>query len=275
MHIIGFGWFGELLPAALGMLGASLVALWFRRNRGVPVVTALLILAGVSLLAARLAFVLQHFEGYGQSPASVFDVRDGGFAATAGLFAAFVTGAELVRRVRARRRALVVSSIAGIAVWAAATIATLAFGPARIAIPAAELRTMNGVPVRLRVDGKPMVVNLWASWCPPCRREMPALQAAQRRNPDIDFVFVNVGESPQAIEGFLASQGLALSNVYSDPRGEFASRARAFAYPTTLFYDSRGLVFMRQVGGLAESTLAPRLAMLRAASPGSPGAQPR
>jgi thiol-disulfide isomerase/thioredoxin len=64
--------------------------------------------------------------------------------------------------------------------------ATLDFSPPSTPVPLVELRRLDGTPVQLRtLSDKPMVINLWATWCPPCRREMPALQDAQRRHPHI------------------------------------------------------------------------------------------
>ena len=49
------------------------------------------------------------------------------------------------------------------------------------------------------IKGKPSVVNLWATWCGPCRAEMPTLAAAQKNTPDVIFVFVNQGESQATV----------------------------------------------------------------------------
>ena len=66
--------------------------------------------------------------------------------------------------------------------------------------------------------GTPTVLNLWATWCPPCRREMPVLQQAQGANPDVNFVFINQGEKADDIQGFIDRQGLTLRNVLVDER---------------------------------------------------------
>ena len=111
-----------------------------------------------------------------------------------------------------------------------------------------------------------MVINLWATWCPPCRREMPVLRDAQRHHPDITFVFVNQAESVPVIRDYLAAERLVIDNVLVDPVGTLSRQLNAFAYPTTLFFDSRGMLFMRQVGGITKASLEERLTMLREAS---------
>src|SRR5690554_8147761 len=54
--------------------------------------------------------------------------------------------------------------------------------------------------------GKPVVVNLWATWCPPCIREMPVLDEAQQANQDIHFVFVNQGEDSAEVTHFRSEE---------------------------------------------------------------------
>ena len=72
----------------------------------------------------------------------------------------------------------------------------------------------DGTTVRLAsFEGRQTVVNLWATWCPPCQREMPVLQKAQAARPDVHFVFVNQGESAQQVAAYLARSGLQLRNV--------------------------------------------------------------
>jgi len=91
---------------------------------------------------------------------------------------------------------------------------------------------------------------------------MPALQDAQRRHPEITFVFVNVGEDAATIQTFLAQQRLDLDNVFSDRAGEVGRRAGSFALPTTLFYGKDGRLFMRHVGELDRAGIDRRLEML-------------
>jgi thiol-disulfide isomerase/thioredoxin len=260
------GWASQLAAPAIGIASSVLVGLRLPRRRGVDALPLLAKLIVASLLVARIAFLLQHRANYGGSLLSMIDITDGGFSPMAGLFTAFVAGAELTRTAAAARRPLVIAALVGTVAWAAATVATLSFAPARTAVPLVEVKRLDGSPVQLRTfTGKPLVVNLWATWCPPCRREMPVLRDAQRRHADITFVFVNQGESAAAIHGYLARERLDIYNVFADPAAAVAKRSASFAYPTTLFFDSGGMLFMRQVGGLDAAGLEQRLAMLRMA----------
>jgi hypothetical protein len=90
---------------------------------------------------------------------------------------------------------------------------------------------------------------------------MPVLEQAQRERPDVHFVFVNQGEPPERVRGWLASRGLALQNVLIDPRGEAGAAFESVGLPTTLFFDREGRMVARRVGELSAATLAQRLAV--------------
>lgn len=246
-----------------GILAANLLAEWFRRRRALdpgPILWKML-LAG--FVAARAVFVLRHHDLFADSPWRALDFRDGGFDATAGLLVACVVGAELSRRQPGLRRPLLVSSLSGIAIWLGGNLALPAFAPPHAPMPELSVRSLDGAEVPLRsYQGKPLVVNLWATWCPPCRREMPALAAMQRKRPDVGFVFVNQRESASTVQAFLSSQGLRMENVVVDPAGQLAARTGSLGFPTTLFYDAGGRLRFRHVGELSEATLREKLAAL-------------
>lgn len=111
-------------------------------------------------------------------------------------------------------------------------------------------------------DGKPLVVNLWASWCPPCRHEMPVLAAAQQREPGISFVFANQGEHAATVHYYLASSRLELANVALDRDGRLGSIAGTMALPITLFYDAQGRRVDTHRGALTAAALAAKLKQL-------------
>src|SRR3546814_7917792 len=78
-------------------------------------------------------------------------------------------------------------------------------------LPDLQLVTLEERPAHLSsYMGTPVVLNLWATWCPPCRREMPVLEQAQTAFPDVAFVLINQGESAQQANMFLESEGLNL-----------------------------------------------------------------
>lgn len=250
------------------VLAATLVAEWFRRRRGIDPGGALWRMIVAGFLSARLAFVLKHHAIYLAAPWSVFDIRDGGFASVAGLVAACVVGAELTRRQAALRRPVLACMLAGCAVWFGGTLLNQALTPAHTPVPDVMVRQLDGREVALRsFANRPVVLNLWATWCPPCRREMPALMAAQAAHPEIAFVLVNQGESAATVAAYIARERLPVpaqsSMIVLDPGSQVAARLGAAGMPTTLFYDAAGRLRTRHVGELSPATLADKLAAIR------------
>lgn len=248
--------------------GATIVALilgrWLGRERGAVIEAHLwkILIAGV--LGARIAFVARYWDKYRSAPLGIIDIRDGGFLAVAGLAAALAVAAWLAWRERAGRKPLLLSAAAGLLVWVAGMAASLLFYAGAPSLPDTTLTGLDGKPVQLKsLAGKPIVLNLWATWCPPCRREMPALRDAQIAYPDITFVFVNQGETAAAVRTYLAKEKLALDNLLLDPDRQVARQAGSQALPTTLFFDADGKLVGRRVGELSPATLAQRIEGLR------------
>ena len=158
---------------------------------------------------------------------------------------------------------LALSLLAGAFVWGGISAVVLLNDKAR-SMPQVVLTTLEGRSVPLEsLKGQPMVVNLWATWCPPCRREMPVLRDAQVRDQDVVFVFANQGESADKVRKYLDSEGLSLGNVLLDPTGELARQIGSRAMPTTLFFDGKGRLADTRIGELSAATLAQRIESLR------------
>lgn len=121
--------------------------------------------------------------------------------------------------------------------------------------------------------GKPLVINIWATWCPPCRREMPVLQQAQSDYPHVTFLFVNQGETPENVSTFLATTGLSLTHVLFDGTGLLAQRVGSMALPTTLFYDANGRLVGSHLGELSRASLRHALEPFDRAIAPAPAAQ--
>ena len=113
--------------------------------------------------------------------------------------------------------------------------------------------------------GRPVVVNLWASWCGPCRQEMPLLAAAQQRESTVGFLFVNQGETDSAMRAYMTRQGLVLREVLLDAGSTLGPAVGSRGLPTTLFYDARGRLVDAHMGVLNAAALESRLRELRVA----------
>ena len=161
---------------------------------------------------------------------------------------------------------IVVLAVVGLAwVWVnrvpgagAATAGALPPAPA-VDHPAPDftLTTVTGETVKLsELRGTPVVLNFWATWCPPCRAELPELQAAsQRLAGQVAIIGVDQAEAPADVKAFAAKLGL----TYPLPLDTNADASRRYAVrslPTTFFIDRTGTIRQIQVGALTEATLA-------------------
>ena len=220
-----------------------------------------LLLLGIAV--ARLAFVAVYFEHFEDSLWRVIDIRDGGFILWPGISAALLAGLWLAWRDVDLRRPLGGALAVGLAFWGISSYVLYAFQQGT-QLPDMTLLDISGEPVSLRdLNGRPLVVNLWATWCPPCRREMPVLADAQQRETDIVFAFVNQGEGPGEILHFLDATQLTLDNVLLDSGGRFGQQVGSQALPTTLFYDAGGQQVASHLGELSAASLAHRIAQLK------------
>lgn len=220
----------------------------------------------IGLLAARLSHLLFHASAYAASPWSMLDLRDGGWHAGTGFAAGALWLAWRGWKVLELRRPLGFGALAGVLVWTAGTLATQLPREARWPdVALADLATGRASTLAQAAAGRPAVVNLWATWCGPCRAEMPVLAAAQQREPGVAFVFANQGERADVVQAWLDRERLALRDVLLDERSALGPLVGSRALPTTLFYDAQGRLVDAHVGVLSAASLDARLSKLREA----------
>lgn len=243
-----------LLISALAL--ATFVGWRVAKRGGDNPESALFTLFLIGLLAARIAFVALYWGHYRNEPWQIIDLRDGGFLAWPGVIVLLLTAFYRGWRRPGLRRPLGFGVASGLAFWVFASL-SLNIYEQGTRLPEIDLRNAAGESIKLSdYQGGPLVINLWATWCPPCRREMPVLESAQQQRPDLTFLFVNQAESMQSVATFLETQGLSLTNVLFDRGGRLGQAVGSMALPTTLFYSPDGRLLSSHLGELSNASLA-------------------
>ncbi|MDX1448660.1 MAG: TlpA disulfide reductase family protein [Acidimicrobiia bacterium] len=123
---------------------------------------------------------------------------------------------------------------------------------------AVELEEIDvaGFEQLLATSEQPLVVNLWASWCIPCRSEAPLLREAHARFGDqVRFIGIASEDSPSGSRDFLAEFGLEFEN-YADPAAAVRGYVGAIGLPVTLFVEPGGTILRTHYGVIDDAALA-------------------
>ena len=137
-----------------------------------------------------------------------------------------------------------------VCVWAIAVLLLVACGESKPK-PELVLQDLHGKQVSLQqLQGKPAVINMWATWCAPCRREMPVLQQAQQNHPQIQFVLLNQGEKAPVISAYLQKNQIQLPNVWLDETMQSRTVLPYQGLPSTYFLNKQGEVVAHSLGEL-------------------------
>lgn len=104
-------------------------------------------------------------------------------------------------------------------------------------------------------DGRPLLVNFWFSNCQPCKREMPALEAAFRIYGDrVRFIGINPQDSPEITRSFAEDLGIDYE-LFRDPNGEFVVANGVATFPTTFFMGADGSIRIQKAGELSPADI--------------------
>lgn len=130
--------------------------------------------------------------------------------------------------------------------------------------PAFQLRDVDGREHTLdEYRGRPVLINFWATWCGPCRAEMPIIEAAYQQHKEDGLVVlaIDVRENPELARTFAGWLGVSFT-ILDDGTGDVAYRYRVTAFPTSFFVDREGIIRAWQVGAMDESALNRHLSQI-------------
>jgi len=128
----------------------------------------------------------------------------------------------------------------------------------RIGAPAPDFEwtSLDGQTLRLSTyRGKVVVVNFWATWCPPCREEMPALQRVAASERDIVVLEVDLMEPGDKARSFLDSLGLDRLQPVLDGDGATTRRFGVLSLPSTFFVDKTGVIRHLELTAMSEAQI--------------------
>ena len=234
--------------------------------------------AGV--VGARVVYVGEHFSAYRPHFLNAFYFWQTGYTIWGGfVFAILYLGWAMWRGGLSQQQVRLISAI-GVPLSALyiASLATIGqFGPAdqlRVGsrLPHSGFVTVGGRQVNLdELRGGPAVINIWATWCLPCREEMPLLSRTYAREGHGKFALVGVdlAEPASRVQAFLGQTPVsypiwvdptdAAGNQAKSPSTALFARTGGFAVPTTIFVGRRGIIKAIYVGKLTAATLAVNL----------------
>ncbi len=123
------------------------------------------------------------------------------------------------------------------------------------------LAQLGGDPVQLsKLRGKTIFVNFWASWCDPCREEMPAMQRIYQKYKTENFVMlaVNMKETDEVAKGYFKSNTLTMP-VLLDRTGEVPGGYRVTGFPETYIIDKNGKIGALNIGAMSYEQMEDKL----------------
>ena len=116
-----------------------------------------------------------------------------------------------------------------------------------------SIETNKGTTFDLNIIDKPVLINFWATWCPPCRMEMPGLQNIYEKYKDrVEFVMINLGETNETISDFLIENETYTFPIGYDESGYYGLKYAIVSIPTTIILDKNKIIKHYLVGARDE-----------------------
>ncbi len=248
--VLGWERFATLAAVGVFLIAAEIIARWGR----VPTLSAW---AGHAVLfgfiGARLGHVVQFPEVFLAEPWLIIAIWQGGFSPIGAALGAGLVTLHALYRGLAPVPAFGALWL-GVMFWLVLTL-DLADRPA-IATPDISLpMLMGGGFAFADVPEQPMVINLWATWCPPCRRELPMLAEVAESRPDVTFLLASQGEAAETVRAHLDRTDISAAHIALDPESLLARHYATIGLPVTLFVARDGMLAHVHVGEISRAVL--------------------
>ena len=234
----------------------------------------------LGLIGARLGFVVTNWSGFRDTPWTALYFWQPGYLPVAGLLVGAGYAFWRLRHQEPRQRLRYVRALgtsfalAALLIGVVVAAMQIRFDPAVLRpgdpVPNFTLQTLDGKPVTFSsLQGQAVVLNFWATWCPPCRREMPLLDTVQKEynTRGVTIVGIDLGEPMDLVKAYAQSVGVTYPIWVDAPtRGpefnrthELYDRFGGIGLPTTFFIDANGIIRDRYIGELNRAFLQNRI----------------
>lgn len=212
----------------------------------------------IGLIIGRLVFVFMDFDYYRLHPIDIIKIQDKGFHFITAILSAAVW--ILWKNWQSARYIAMIFLVSSLSLTSIGLWSYKKYQQHYQQFPQVELVDLQQKKQALsQFIGKPTVINLWASWCPPCHREMPVLDAAQKNHPNVNFVMINQGEGAATITQYLEKNQLQFNHMLLDQEGLTAKKTGMYGLPSTLFFNAQGQLVDSHMGEISQSVLNQKL----------------
>jgi len=242
--------------AALGFIALILLAELMARRTSPKLSNWAWGAALATFAGARFGFVLLHTSSFSSEPWTAFFFWQGGFNPWLGITTGALYSAIYLRlSPELLRPALSIAAVA-LATWfIPAGLLSPAPASLGVTMPNVYLTTLDGAEVALAELGQGAIINVWATWCPPCRREMPLLVSAAQATSGVRILLVNQREGAETIRAFLRDMGLPEDGVLLDQSGLVSTFLDVAGLPTTFAFNARGEMVDLHLGEISAAGL--------------------
>ncbi|MEG0344062.1 MAG: TlpA disulfide reductase family protein [Acinetobacter sp.] len=208
----------------------------------------------IGFVCARVGFVVLNLDIYLQHPIEIIKIQDKGFHLFSGIISAFLWIFWKNRPLKKSFLMILLSIFTTVLLLSTYIHKQMVLQYQQF--PKVSLINLQQQKVELvQFIGKPTVINLWASWCPPCRREMPVFNQAQKTYPNVQFVFINQSEDAATVDAYLQQHTLNLNWVLLDASGITAQKTGMYGLPSTLFFNAQGQLVESHMGEISHAAL--------------------